>query len=161
MLEILREKRKFILVLLVLTVMLIIGGIAVSRLKDTSINQKNQAKSNVNHVDSINYATIQSGIRENNSFRVKEDQRVKYLIISNTKIVYQNEISKLTAEVLNTSKGANNLKLKVIFLSNDSEIITEKEVVVGSIKTNETINISIELETDITNTDSIRYEIID
>jgi len=160
MLEKLKSRKKFIIVLLLITVAIIIAGIAGSKLKDTSQGENDEEQDKANLVDSINYTTLISGVKENNSIRVKEEQRVKYLIISNTKIVYENEISKLTADVLNTSRDSNNLKLKVIFLGNDLKTIIEKEFEIGDIKTNEIKNINIELQEDITNTNLIRYEII-
>jgi len=160
MLEKLKSKKKFIIVLILITVVIIIAGIAGSKLKDTSQGENNGEQNKTNLVDSINYTTSTNGVRENNSIRVREEQRVKYLIISNTKIVYENNISKLTANVLNTSRDSNNLKFKAIFLGNDSKTIVEKQFEIGDIKTNEIKNINIELQEDITNTNLIRYEII-
>lgn len=160
MLEKLKQKKKFIVVLLLITIAIIIAGIAISKLKDTSLGENNEEQDKANLVDSINYTTSINGAKENNSIRVKEEQRVKYLVISNTKIVYENNISKLTAEILNTSRDSSNLKFKAIFLGNDSKTIVEKEFVIGDIKANEIKNINIELQKDIANTNLIRYEII-
>jgi hypothetical protein len=149
--EKLRSKKKFIILLSILTVVIIIAGLGISRLKDESITEKKR---------NLNYIITQNEVKENNSDQVKEEQKINNLVISNTKIVYEYEISTLTADIINTSTDINNLKMKVIFLDDDSKIIAEKEFNAFDIKENETKNISLELPEDVSNSKSVKYEIV-
>ncbi len=151
MLDKLREKKKLLFILLLITIIIIIGGLIGRGLKDTSITEKNGDK---------NYITSQSEVKENNSEKVKEEKRVENFIISNTKIVYEKEISTLTADIKNTSIDVNGLIMKVIFLDDNSQVITEKEFEIN-IKENESMNISIDLNEDVSNTNLVWYEIVE
>lgn len=153
------SRKKFIIMLLLLTVIIIGCGLGISRFKDP-YEDEDEEETNIYIPNTINYTIIQNEIRENISSQVKEEQKVVDLIISNTKIVYTNEKSKLTADIKNTSSDINDLKIKVIFLGNDLKIITEKEFEVGDIKTDEIKNISIVLQNDVSNTNIVKYEIM-
>lgn len=157
------DTRKTISVVLILLAIMIIAMMAVSILSNKSkINEVNKLEEeSKNNTDTTNYIITEDGIKENTSRQIKEDQIVKYLIISNTKIISENGTSKLTAEILNRAAETNDLKIKITFLGNDSKVIAEKEFEVGNININETKSISIELQEDVLNAYSVKYEILE
>lgn len=158
--------RKLVSVILILIGIVIIVIMAVNILgnKNKVNNEENNVvqnngTENVNK-DTLNYVTKADGSKENISEKVKQEQTVSNLTITNTKIVYENGAAKLTADIVNTSGDTDNLKIKVTLLGNASQIIGEKQIEVGPMKANETKTITIDSPEDITNASSIKYEIV-
>ena len=101
---------------------------AICILGNNEVNKLSQ-----NNINTINFVTTSEGIKENISEQIKEEKTVQYLIISDTKLTCENEISKLTAEVFNRLRDTKGLKLKVTFWGNDLKIIATKKFEVGNI----------------------------
>ncbi|MDD2376256.1 MAG: hypothetical protein PHD15_03345 [Clostridia bacterium] len=150
------DKRKLILIGLIIVAVIIIVIMAVSML-----GTKNEGNV-VTQVttDTTNYTTIE-GNKVNTSEEVSTDKKVRNILLEKSQIVYKNGTSKLTSKVTNETIAKENLRFKVKFIANDGSIIAESVGYVGSIKENETKYIDSYITADVSNAKNITYEIME
>jgi hypothetical protein len=146
------NQRKKVIVFLIVIVIVFLLVIA--------LNKKDNIVPEISNTRNLNYIQKSDLSKENISNKVKKKQTVKQFEISNTKIVYENGMSKLTAEIFNNSEYINKVTFKVTFIELVSNIIIEKEISLDNIKANEKRNILLTFEEDVSNIDSIKYELI-
>ncbi|MDD2375877.1 MAG: hypothetical protein PHD15_01305 [Clostridia bacterium] len=151
------SKRKKIAIVLAVIAGIIIVIMGASILgKGNKINDVTQNTKNV-----TNYIETIDGKRENISEKIKDTQRVGYIEISDANIVYEKGTSKLTFNITNLKKENTDLNLKLEFLEKDLTKTISKKINVGNILSNEKKKIELSFPEDISNTNIIRYQIID
>jgi ABC-type uncharacterized transport system permease subunit len=149
------NQRKRVIVFLICLIVIVIVSLLV-----IALNKEDNKVPEISNTRNLNYIQKSDLSKENISNKVKKKQTVKQFEISNTKIVYENGMSKLTAEIFNNSEYINKVTFKVTFIELVSNIIIEKEISLDNIKANEKRNILLTFEEDVSNIDSIKYELI-
>lgn len=156
-----QNKKKLLAIVLIIVILVIVITAVFIFIKGKNSNiPSNVSNGAVTTTDTTYYTTSSDGIKENNSELVKAGQTVENLVISNVKVVCGKGISKLTADILNKGEDAKGLKLTAKFFGKGAKLIMEKAFEVDEIKSNGTKNISIEIQGDVSNSESITYEIV-
>lgn len=109
--------------------------------------------------EDLNYEKLSDGSKINISDDVKQLKRIGVIIISNTKIIYSNGVTTLTAKVTNDNIEKDNLIFNIKFISIDGSIIKELTGETGLIRKNETKNLKISITEDLVDVKNIVYEI--
>lgn len=145
------KKIMYIIAMVVIIAVIIIVVIVNKQSSDNSLISKN---------NEVNYIENAYGSKENISNEVKRNKKVKEIEINNTNIVYINGTSTLTAEVINTSKKDINVNLKVSVIVNSLNKRVEKEINFGNIIGQSSQIIDLNFNEDLSNADSVQYELI-
>jgi|GEM_PF-3335135 len=152
------NKGKIILIVVMILVMLLIAT-AIVIISKSGIFKEKVLDGVIIYPQTINYTT-KDGVVENNNENVKKGQILGTLEITNVKIIYKDGMSTLTSDILNT-KDISNLKLKAVFSDSNSRVLMEKAFEVKDIKADETENISVEVQGNVSNAGSVVYEIVE
>lgn len=108
-----------------------------------------------------NYTETEDGTKVNTSEDVSKDKEVANVLLEESKIIYENGMSKLTSKVTNDAIAKDNLRFKVKFLDNGGTVIAESVGFVGQIKANEIKYIDSYITLDVSNAKSITYELME
>lgn len=138
------------MVICIMLIVIVIVGIGILGGKDNNLDE----------ITEVNYLQEENGNKVNTSTDVAEDKVVDGVILSKSKIVYENGMSKLTSKVANNSESKDNLRFKVKFIANDGAVIAESVGYIGPIKENQTKYIDSYITNDVVNAKDIVYEIM-
>lgn len=122
-------------------------------------NQGN-TESQIDKIDK-NYTETETGTKVNTSEEVSKDKEVANVLLEESKIIYENGMSKLTSKVTNDATAKDNLRFKVKFLDNAGTVMAESVGFVGQIKANEVKYIDSYITLDVSNAKSITYELME
>jgi cytoskeletal protein RodZ len=149
--------------LVTVIIILVIIAVLVTILVVTINNQNNQKIKDLtenSNKDTINYQTVGDNTKVNTSDEVTKTQTVEEVTIENSKIVYENGISKITSKVTNNAIAKDNLRFTIKAVANDGSTIAQTIGYVGKIGANETKYIDSNITADLANAKSILYEVI-
>lgn len=108
-----------------------------------------------------NYTETGDGTKVNTSEEVSKDKEVANVLLEESKIIYENGMSKLTSKVTNDATAKDNLRFKVKFLDNSGTVMAESVGFVGQIKASEVKYIDSYITLDVSNAKSITYELME
>ncbi|MCX8074913.1 MAG: hypothetical protein N2749_04940 [Clostridia bacterium] len=144
-------KKKIVIVILVATFILLIGisiFLYINKKKDNSI-PKDQ-----------NFVTDSKGIKTNTSVEISKEKKVSSIIIEQTKVTYENNMTRLTSKVTNNGQKQENLRFLITFIDNSSNKIGSTVGYIGTLENNEIKYIDSYVELDLVNAKDVIYEII-
>jgi hypothetical protein len=121
---------------------------------------KNVKSDNIENDESKNYMENTDGTKVNTSEDVKKTQNLDGIIVENSDLVYSKSETVLKTNVTNTTSVSRNISLKIYFCDEKGEIIEESFGYVGMVASDETRQLNSSITTDVSNTKSIRYEIV-
>lgn len=107
-----------------------------------------------------NYTETAEGTKVNTSVEVSKEKKVAEVLLEQSKIVYENGMSKLTSKVTNNGAAKDNLRFKVKFIGNDGSVIAESVGFVGQINANEVKYIDSYITLDVSNSKDVTYELM-
>ena len=106
-------------------------------------------------------ASMSLSVRLTNENELLKDQSVENLIFKNAQINYENNVSKLSVEVENEKEESQTLKYIKIILKDENNNETTLIGYIGkTIESKATKEISASIDKDITESTSMRYEIV-
>ena len=109
--------------------------------------------------EDLNYEKLSDGSKINISDDVKQLKRIGIVIISNTKIIYANGVTTLTAKVTNDNIEKENLIFNIKFIAIDGSVVKEVIGETGLIRENETKYLKTIITEDLVDVKNIIYEI--
>lgn len=109
----------------------------------------------------INYISTKDGEKKNISSEIEKPKKASDVLITDSKIIYTNNISKLTAKITNSQYSKDNLKLNIKFIANDGSVLGKIDATIGSIGSSGIKYISTNVNSDVSNARDIIYEIIE
>lgn len=109
----------------------------------------------------INYISTKDGEKKNISSEIEKPKKAGDVLITDSKVIYKNNISKLTAKITNSQYSKDNLKLNIKFIANDGSVLGKIDATIGSIGSSGVKYISTNVNSDVSNARDIIYEIIE
>lgn len=148
-------------VIIIAAIVIVILVIAISLINSSN---KEKAKQN-NEVTATstheNYTENSDGTKTNISPKLLEMKQIGQVRIEDTKLVYENGKTTLTARLVNDSKARENLRLKVRLMTPDGGgIMREVEIMVGNVFPNEMKLITTTIEEEMVDINDVTYEIV-
>lgn len=137
-----------VIIVIILVVTLIVVGL-----------YKNNNGGEGNVPTAPNYIVQADGTKVNTTSKVQQTKKVNDLVIENSKVVYENGVTKLNAKVINNGEKIDNLSFNIKFIANDNSIVYEMEGYVGTIDKAKTSYIASSVTRDIVDVKDITYEI--
>lgn len=142
-------------ILLILTLIIVLVNILNNKEK---IEIATKASMNLG---TINYISTKEGEKKNISSEIEKPKKAGDVLITDSKVIYKNNISKLTAKITNSQYSKDNLKLNIKFIANDGSILGKIDAVIGQVSSSAVKYISTNINSDVSNARDIVYEIIE
>lgn len=151
-------------ILLIAVVVIIVTSIVIIVVKNNSTEIENAGTTNNNTSSvnaTLNYEQSDDGIKTNISSKVKSTKTVGDFKIEETKIIYEDGISTITAKLVNNGADKDVVKLKIKLIKTDGEVLKEIETQTGEVKQTKEKYIKASITEDVVDVSDIEYEILD
>lgn len=149
-----KKQKKVLLIQVALLCVIILLIIATTILHKDNINDQKSTDSAKNYVQNENGSVV------NTSENISENKTVDGIILSQSKLVYEDGMSKLESKVTNNGVAKEDLKFTVKFIADDGSVIAQSVGFVGEIKPNETKYIASAITANVVNAKDVIYEIM-
>lgn len=150
-----RKKIGIVFAIIVIILLIILLVNILNNKSDIELSTKSSMNLGV-----INYISTKNGEKKNISAEIEKPKKAGDVLITDSKLTYSNDVSKLTAKITNSQYSKDNLKLNIKFIANDGSVIDKIDANIGSVSSSGVKYITTNINSDVSNARDIIYEIV-